>query len=157
MLDEYKTVLSEVFCDVLMRYAFMFGEECEKESILLDNPDYLHVNVSFNGYKSGNIGILASPELCIEMAANVLGTDMEDDNCANDAKDALAELANVVCGQFLSSAYGSEPIFNLSPPSVSEVSELEWQEIYENDNSLTFMVEDNPALIYLDIEQEAEV
>jgi len=156
MVDEYKTTLSEVFRDVLMRYAFMFGEECEKEDLLPDSLGYLHVHVAFNGYKQGCIGILAPDELCVEMAANVLGTDMEDDNCADDAKDALEELANVVCGQFLTGAFGDEPIFNLSPPSIANAGELNWVEISENDDSLAFMVEDTPTLVYLKMEQEVE-
>ncbi|MGB9594706.1 MAG: chemotaxis protein CheX [Candidatus Poribacteria bacterium] len=152
MLNNHETILSEVFCDVLMRYAFMFGEECEKENFLPDNPDCLHVNIAYNGHKKGNIGIIAPIELCIEMASNVLGTDEEDENCVNDAKDTLEELANVVCGQFLTSAYGDEPIFNLSPPSVFESDELTWIEIRESDNSLAFMVEDAAVLIYLETE-----
>jgi len=153
MLDEYKKILSEVFRDVLMRYAFMFGEECEKESIIPYNLDYLHVHVAFNGYYEGRIGIIAPAELCIEMAANVIGTDAEDDNCTDDAKDTFEELANVTCGQFLTGAYGDKPIFNLSPPSISEASELDWVEISENDDSVAFMIEDTPALIYLEIER----
>ncbi len=156
MLSDYKSVLSEVFCDVLMRYAFMFGEEYEKENFLPDNPDCLHVNVAYNGYKKGNIGIIAPIELCIEMAANVLGVDEENGNCLNDAKDTLEELANVVCGQFLTSAYGNEPTFNLSPPSISESDELTWIEVCEKDNSLAFMVEDTPVLIYLEGDREEE-
>jgi chemotaxis protein CheY-P-specific phosphatase CheC len=154
MLDEYKTTLSEVFRDVLMRYVFMFGEECEKESIMPDNFDYLHVHVAFNGYYEGRFGIIAPAQLCIEMSANVIGTDIEDDNCVDDAKDTFEELANIICGQFLTSAYGDEPIFNLSPPSISEADELSWVEIFENDDSLAFMIEDTPALIYLEIERD---
>jgi chemotaxis protein CheY-P-specific phosphatase CheC len=153
MLDEYKTSLSEVFRDVLMRYAFMFGEECEKEGIMPDNPNYLHVHVAFNGYCEGRLGIIAPAQLCIEMAANVIGTDVEDENCTDDAKDTFEELANVICGQFLTGAYGDKPIFNLSPPSIYEAGELNWIEISENDDSLAFMIEDTPALIYLDMER----
>jgi chemotaxis protein CheY-P-specific phosphatase CheC len=154
MLDEYKTTLSEVFRDVLMKYAFMFGEECEKESIMPDNLDYLCVHVAFNGYCEGRVGIIAPAQLCIEMSANVIGTDIEDGDCLDDAKDTFAELANVICGQFLTCAYGDEPIFNLSPPSMSEAGELNWIEISENDDSLAFMVEDTPTLIYLEMERE---
>lgn len=153
MLDEHKTILSEVSRDVLMRYVFMFGEECEKENIMPDNLDYLNVYVAFNGHCEGRVGIIAPAELCIEMAANVIGTDIEDCNCTDDAKDVFEELTNVICGQFLTGAYGDEPIFNLSPPSISEAGELNWVEISENDNSLAFMVEDTTVLIYLEIER----
>jgi len=145
-----KMIFSEVFRDVLMRFAFMFGEECSKNELPPNDFDYIHVRVCFNGYKRGCIGILAPVELCDEMAANVLGTDMEDDNCAGDAVDTLEELTNIMSGQFLTGAYGSEPIFNLSPPLVSEADKSEWSEITDSDDSLAFMVEDLPALIYLE-------
>jgi hypothetical protein len=39
---------------------------------------------------------------------------------------------------------------NLSPPLVSEADKSEWSEITDSDDSLAFMVEDLPALIYLE-------
>jgi chemotaxis protein CheY-P-specific phosphatase CheC len=148
---------SKVFQEVLMRFLFMFGEGCDKDQLPLNNFDYLHARVCFNGYKRGCIGILAPVKLCIEMSSNVLGTDMEDDICTEDSVDTLEELANVVCGQFLTGAYGDSPIFSLSPPLVSETDEIAWSDIVDSDDSLAFMVEDTPTLIYLELEQEVEV
>ncbi|HGJ67218.1 TPA: chemotaxis protein CheX [bacterium] len=152
MQNEYRTMLSEVFLDVLMRFAFMFGEKCPKDKMPLENPSFYHARVEFYGDRQGTVGIMASDDLCIEMSANVLGTDIEDKNSVEDAVDTLEELSNVVCGQFLTSAFGNEVIFNLIPPSVSIADSKEWSELLYNDESLAFMVEDSPALLYLKME-----
>jgi len=151
MQNEYKMILSEVFRDILMRFSFMFGEECAKNELPLNNLDYLHARICFNGHKHGCIGILAPVELCTEMAANVLGIDIEDDDCIMDSLDTFEELTNVVCGQFLTGAFGDNPVFNLSPPLVSKSDRAEWLEVADKDNSLAFMIEDEPTLIYLEV------
>jgi hypothetical protein len=156
MQNEYRMILSEVFRDVLMRFSFMFGEECAKNELPINNFDYQHARVGFSGSQYGCIGILAPIELCAEMAANVLGTDIEDDNCAEDSVDTLSELTNVVCGQFLIGAFGEKPVFNLTPPLVSEADRVEWLDVADKDNSLAFMIEDMPTLIYLEVKQEVE-
>lgn len=152
MQQEHKTILSEVFREVLMRFAFMFGEECQKNEIPTQNPDCIHSKISFNGYICGSLSIMTSADLCVEMSANVLGMDAENDECLEDSFDTLEELLNVVCGQFLTSAFGDEMIFDLSPPLVSIADSNEWAELLKSFYSLAFMVEDYPALLYMKIE-----
>ncbi len=154
MKDEYKGILSEVFNDVLMKYAFMFGEECQKDELPENGDSYLHAQVSFYGHKSGVLGVITQKNLCFEMAANVLGIETEDENSNDEAKDTLEELINIVCGQFLTSAFGVEPIFNLFPPLVKELSEDDWWKYVSDDNTIGFVIEDAPAIIYMQIEQE---
>lgn len=151
MQNNHKIMLSEVFRDVLMRFAFMFGEECSKDEFPLENVSCFHAKVSFTGNGLGSIGILAHEDLCVEMSANVLGTDVNENCCSEDAVDTLEELSNVLCGQFLTSAFGDKAIFNLTPPFVSVADTLEWTESLNKDESIAFMVEDYPALVYLEM------
>ncbi len=152
MQEEHKIILSEVFRNVLMRFAFMFGEKYSKNEMPLENSDCFHAKISFNNNIHGSLGIMTSSDLCTEMSANVLGTEMEDDDCSEDAFDTLGELSNIICGQFLTSAFGNEIIFNLSPPSVSVADPTEWAELLKSNGSLAFMVDDYPALLYMEIE-----
>ncbi len=154
MKSEYKGILSEVFSDVLMRYAFMFGEECQKYELPENSDGYLHAQVKFYGHKSGTLGVITQRSLCFEMAANVLGIETEEENYDDEAEDTLEELINIVCGQFLTSAFGVEPIFNLFPPSVNELSEDDWCKYVLDDNTIGFIIEDTPAIIYIQVEQE---
>lgn len=154
MKSEYKEILSEVFSDVLMKYAFMFGEECQKDELPENGDSYLHARVSFYGDKSGVLGVITQKDLCFEMAANVLGIETEEENCDDEAEDTLEELINIVCGQFLTSAFGFEPVFNLFPPSVSKLNQDDWWKYVLDDNTIGFVVEDTPAIIYIQVEQE---
>ena len=148
MQNDYAVILSEVFCDILMNYAFMFGDECPKEEFPVDGDSHVHVTVSFSGDRSGLLGISTSPDLCVQLAANVLGLDPDDADSIDDASDALEELLNIVCGHFLTATFGDVPVFELSPPSVSEIGEAEWRSLIENEETIGIMIDDIPAIVY---------
>jgi len=148
-MQDNKEKLAQVFCDVLMNYAFMFGDESPKDELPNNGAVFLHATVGFRGHRKGTLGILTSDGLCNELAANVLGLELEEGISENDASDALKELINVVCGQFLTEIFGEEPIFDLLPPSVSQIDEITWRELVDNGNALGFMVEDAPVITYM--------
>ena len=147
MQNEYNEALSEVFCDVLMNYAFMFGDVCPKDDLPLDGDSYINATISFNGSQSGILGISTSSDLCTQLVENVLGLDTEGDSIS-EAHDALKELINIVCGQFLTKIYGDVCVFDLSPPSILEVSNEEWKSLVENEDTVCIMIDDVPAIAY---------
>ena len=149
MEAEYKAVLTEVFGDVLKEYAFIFGEVCSGDETPVNKADYLHSTVAFSGYRSGVIGVSISAALAAELAANVLGTDTNSGDSADFALDALEELTDIICGHFLTSAFGEEPIFHLSPPSASKIDEAEWRSLIGKEEAIGFTVEGIPAVTYV--------
>jgi chemotaxis protein CheY-P-specific phosphatase CheC len=149
MQNEYKTVLADVFTNTLMRYAFMFGEVSPKSSLPENGGNYLHVTVNYNGNNSGIVGLSSSVDLCYQLAENVLGMDPNDEETMDLAFDTLKELANIVCGRYLTSAYGKERVFQLSPPSVSEMNKKEWNELAKREETVGFTIDDIPVLIYV--------
>jgi len=153
MQNEYGEVLTEVFSDTLLRYAFMFGDEFPKDEISVDDADYLSITVGFSGERSGTLGISTSTDLCAVLTSNVLGNDPDDYESFDDStSDALKELINVVCGQFLTAAFGEDPVIDMSPPAVSEIDEAEWKSLIDNKDTISFMIEDVPALVYVSAE-----
>ena len=153
MQSEHKTVLTEVFCDILLQYAFLFGDEFSKDGLSADDSDHLKVTVSFSGERSGDIGIATSTDLCAVLTSNVLGEDPDDyKDLDENTSDALEELINVVCGQFLTAAFGEEPVINLSPPEVVRMDDAEWKKLVDDENAIGFIVEDVPALVYASVE-----
>ncbi len=154
MQSEYDTILSEVFCDVLINYGFMFGDPAPKDELLTSDTDYLRTTVSFAGHRTGVIGISTPADLGAQLAANVLGLEPDDDDSIESALDAVKELVNIVCGQFLTSAFGDEPIFDLLPPVSLEIDKAEWDKLLESEETMGFMVEDEPAILYVSIESE---
>ena len=154
MQSEYDTILSEVFCDVLINYAFMFGDPAPKDELLTSGTGYLRTTVSFKGHQSGIIGVSTPTDLGVQLAANVLGLESDEDDSIENALDAIKELLNIVCGQFLTSAFGDEPVFDLLPPASLKIDKAEWDELLKSEETMGFVVEDEPAILYVSIESE---
>ena len=149
MQSEYRAVLAKVFSSILMKHAFMFAEEAPTAEIPVNDTDHLHATVCFSGQRSGVHGISASTKFCTELAENVLGLDPDDKILANDVSDALEELANIVCGHFLTTAFGEGPVFNLSPPSVSRVDNAKWKQLIDSQEAIGFTVDNDPVIVYV--------
>ena len=97
--------------------------------------------------KAGTIGLVAPNELCVELAANILGMDSEDAD-DNYTYDAIKELTNILCGQFITSLFGEDMIFDLSPPSVEAINRERWNRLISDEKTTGFVIDDLPALIY---------
>ena len=78
----------------------------------------------------------------------LLGLDEEEKDIVVEPTDALAELINIVCGQFLTKVYGDTPVFDLSLPSISKIDEEEWKDLIENKQTISIMIDDVPAIAY---------
>lgn len=72
------------------------------------------VTVSFRGPLSGRLVLRASSTILPGVAANMLGADGEYPFAVQ--RDALGELANVICGNLLPMIGGAEAVFVLSAP-----------------------------------------
>lgn len=83
-------------------------------------------SVSFRGPVSGRLVLRASRTVLSELAENMLGSEYSRDELMH--QDALGEVANVICGNFLPQVAGANAIFVLSAP--------QWQdEIASNSDS----------------------
>jgi len=72
------------------------------------------VTVSFNGPISGRLVLRASSEILPCITENMLGADGAYPLTVQ--RDALGELANVICGNLLPMIGGAEAVFVLSAP-----------------------------------------
>ena len=72
------------------------------------------VSVSFNGPLSGRLVLRATSEILPGIAENMLGAN--GDYPVSVQRDALGELANVICGNLLPMIGGAEAVFVLSAP-----------------------------------------
>jgi hypothetical protein len=77
-----------------------------------------------------------------------LGIDEDEEDLPFDLPmDALKELLNTICGQFITSRFGDKPVFDLTVPETKIISFDEWQESVDSGNFLALIVEDEPILI----------
>ena len=143
MKPEDICALGEVFCKVLEQEAFVFALPIEKNGGVSINGELLRSAIRFTGNGiTGVILISLQVALAREIAANILGEDSEADIVTQQADDALGELLNVLCGQFLTTVEGTEPVFDLSVPRVGAATAADWAKVYDRQSSLLFMVDD---------------
>ena len=79
--------------------------------------DWLRACVRFSGPIGGQLSLTAPATLVRRLAASFAGADTADDIGDGDLADFAGELANMVCGAWLTRACGREP-FALAPPRV---------------------------------------
>jgi len=147
MKSEQKELLSKVFCDALEKLAFMFGEPAERDELSPTGNKYLTAGMTFTGDMSGEISITVVEEMCMEIAANILGISEDDEQALNLAIDSLKEVLNVTCGQVITAVAGEKALINLSIPQVSELDTSGWTETMNKAETIGFLVDDYPVLL----------
>ena len=79
------------------------------------------VSVAFEGPFNGKMVVQISGDLLPTIAANMLGEDEPPSERLQ--RDALGEIANVICGNALPAIAGSKEVFHLSAPQILEGAE----------------------------------
>jgi CheY-specific phosphatase CheX len=141
-------ILIKVCCDVFESLSFMFGEAIDLDEVDSESESFINVSISYKGDRAGAIILIVSAETAKILAYNILGIDEdEEDMPFESSMDALKELLNTICGQFITSRFGDVPVFDLSVPEKKTISLDEWQESIDSGNFLALNVEDEPILI----------
>jgi hypothetical protein len=101
---------------ILERQAYLFAEPLPAGAFRAPAGEYLAATLVFDGPVRGG-ALAAFPEaLARELAANLLGSEPDDERSAEHAADALGEFLNVACGHLLSGLFGTGPAFDLGAP-----------------------------------------
>ena len=145
--------MGEVFCDVLEKFAFLFGEPCQMDEIPEVDGELVTVSMKFAGDYSGLLMLAVPRKIGLDIAANALGVDPDDDTALRRSEDALKELLNLTCGHLLTSSVGSKPVMDLSVPEVSLMDGDEWNEMIANERTALFLIDDSPALLRFEIHE----
>lgn len=139
-------------CDVLGKFAFAIADPAAPEEIAPPAEESLQVEMSFNGVMRGTLGLLTTRELGLEIAANLLGLEPDDDEIGSRAPDAIKEVLNVVCGNLLTELAGDEEVFDLSIPALTEARAETWSAWLASPDAICVTVDDRPLLLQLRIE-----
>ena len=84
-------------------------------------PLTLAARVAFTGPRTGTLDVAVSEGVAVALAANMLGLDPEAVRADERLRrDAVGELANVVCGNVLPLVAGREAGFHLGAPAPSD-------------------------------------
>jgi len=125
-----------------------------------DLPDMeaslVHAHISFAGENSGEIGLLFDPDLASLLAARILGLEAKDQLLDDMVEDAVKELLNVVCGQFLTLSFGETPVFSLSVPHVFQLGAPACRALLKGPHVIAFLVNGYTLLGHTRIRPAAE-
>jgi len=124
-----------------------------------DLPDMdaslVHAHIIFTGESSGEIGLLFDPSLASLLAARILGIDAKDQLLDDMVEDAVKELLNVVCGQFLTLSFGETPVFSLTVPHVFPLGAPACRALLKGPHVIAFLVNGYTLLAHTRIKQPA--
>jgi hypothetical protein len=139
-----QTHLADVAAQVLETAAFACGFQCQRDE-LPPVDEALASRVRFAGPRQGEILIAAPVALCRLLAANSLSLD-ETEVEPETAADCLSELANIVCGRWLTAQFGDEPVFRLSVPELRHLRAEDWNALALDEQMTCLLAEDQPFL-----------
>jgi hypothetical protein len=141
--------IEKIFGEVLERWAFLFNEAEERDDLKESPPGGVSgIRIAFSGAGSGFLELALPATLGPVIAANVLGLDPEDEQAAGASDDALREMANVLCGHFLTAQAGEGPLFDLEPPACfsGEEGAKFWMALAGDEKTSACRIEDEPVL-----------
>lgn len=146
-MQQQTATLTTVFSEVLANLAFMFTDSEPGDPVL--EGTWLETTISYHGPHQGSLHLRCTRAFTVLLAANLLGIDPDDEDAEAGADDAAKEFMNIVCGQLVTTVYGTEPVFNLSIPRSTPLEEP--PDLYSEEVSTisTLWVEGHPVqLVY---------
>ena len=123
MQDQKKATLQTIFSDVLADLAFMFTDD----DLVMDtdvDPIWYETQIGYEGPVSGTLRFRCPAGFATLLAGNLLGTSPEDDDAEFNARDAVKEFMNIVCGQFITAVHGTEDVYNLTIPEIGQIETI---------------------------------
>ena len=141
-------ILIKICCDVFESLSFMFGESIDLDEVDSASESFINASISYKGNRAGALILIVSDKTAKILAYNILGIDEDEEDLPFESSmDALKELLNTICGQFMTAMFGDEPVFDLTVPETSIISLDEWQKSVDSGNFLALNVDDEPILI----------
>lgn len=153
MQSNTQELLCSTFMEVVEHLTFMFGEVVAKDELASPEIDFTLASMGFKGDLKGELSVAVPTEITAEIAANILGLEPEDIDSEEMRNDSLAEMLNVVCGHVIMALVGTEANFKLDSPQTSRLTEQEYEAMFDSDDVVGLVLDDNPVLLGLSLEQ----
>jgi len=123
MCNQLDKTLYWVAEEVFASLAFMLPISPEEPDVQYGEAhlEISAVSIEFTGPSNGTLVVTVGGGVLEELAANMLGVD---ENCPqpddDQQRDALGELANVLCGNLLTAMWGEDATCTIKPPHLLE-------------------------------------
>ncbi len=148
MCKDYSEVLYRVLEESLENLAFMFAESIDLNDIAMSDTDCIKVHMTFTGeLYDGSLMMIVPANISRELAANIMGIDLDSEDAADLGNDSLKEVLNVICGRVLTEISGTEPLFDLSVPDLENLKCQEVEAYFDKTNTCSAMIDDMYPII----------
>ncbi|MBN2724902.1 MAG: chemotaxis protein CheX [Deltaproteobacteria bacterium] len=134
------TILFEAVSQVFEEAVFALLEKSEDE--ISWDPDTMIASMNFKGPLSGVLYLCVPEEYSIEIAANLLGLEPDNEELEEKKSGAIKELLNMVVGIFINKVYGESQAYHLGIPSMIELSQSEFSKILSNSQAKVLCLDD---------------
>jgi CheY-specific phosphatase CheX len=143
--------LAEVAVEVLKASAFAWGEARPLAELSPDCDAVLSAEVEFHGAPAaGGVALTLPRSLALTIVGDILSLD-SDELADPQVEDALKELANMICGQWLTRVFGVAPVFHLGTPRSSWGDDRLWSERLLRRPGVGIDVDDSPVAVNLEL------
>lgn len=146
-LEERNAHLDKVIGSVLETFAFVSPEPIDGEQASLPAGDLMCASITFSGATSGAMVVYAPQSLCVEMAANILGIEGDEEDAHFKGADTLGEVVNIAAGH-VATLIEPHRQTDLHPPVVSRVDPSFWDSVVET-GARAYSVDGVPILVSL--------
>lgn len=142
-------------CRVLEDFAFMFGEKAHPGELPPLRESGYRAGIGFRGPFAGALTLAAPRAAAAEIAANVLGLDVDDPVAGLRGEDALKELLDIACGQFLTALAGEDATFDLSVPESGPLDADAWDALRRAPGVQALRADGHAFLLQLTLQTES--
>lgn len=143
--------IGSIFLDTVETLTFMFGDPVEKEDVPHMDVEWSQARLDFEGAKSGYLALTVPSDVCAEIAANIMGMDVDEVTDESVSIDALKELLNVVSGHIVPSLQGEDNDFRLSVPTLVKLDGNLCYDLKDDPGTTCFNLDGNPVILTLKI------
>jgi two-component system chemotaxis response regulator CheY len=135
------------FVEVMERFVMMDVAPAGGDTGEVDpNADLLQASMVFRGAVTGALTLAAPFDLCLEMASNAVGVELDAYAHAEKAADVLGEVLNMTCGCLVLGLEPDRPT-DLTPPVVLGMEVAEWERLAALAATTSLAVEGRQALL----------
>ncbi len=114
MADASPELLTDILGTVFQETAFMFVEPAEEPAAW--GEKVFTATLAFESVKGGVLRLTMALPVGVELAANMLGTEIDDPEAEENGRAAVSEILNVIGGAFVTRFFGTKVPSQLGLP-----------------------------------------